>query len=86
MRLFVAITLPQETRKRIFEKLCKKIPTNGFKVVGEQNLHITLAFIGETPEELAQELGQRLSSIRFRPFKARLAGIGTLMARLFGLA
>ncbi len=51
MRIFIAIELPPTLKEEIFA-LAKKV-TEGLaiKLVEEENLHLTLAFLGEVPEE-----------------------------------
>ena len=51
MRLFIAITLPQQTKLNLVRNIeqLKAFATSG-NFVSEDNLHITLHFLGETPE------------------------------------
>lgn len=47
MRIFVAIELPEDLRRKIFavsQKIAKKIP---IRLVAERNIHLTLLFLGE---------------------------------------
>ena len=48
MRLFIAIPLPPEIAQRAFAVLPQAIPA--LRRVQPENLHVTLAFLGETPE------------------------------------
>lgn len=48
MRLFIAIQLPPDVAERAFRLLPATPPA--FRRVQPENLHVTLAFLGETPE------------------------------------
>jgi 2'-5' RNA ligase len=48
VRLFVAIQLPPEVAQRAFAVLPQTLP--GLRRVQPENIHVTLAFLGETPE------------------------------------
>lgn len=73
MRLFVAITLPDDLRSRLAE-LSSGLP--GARWVEPENLHITLRFIGEVQGNEAEDIDAALSSVRSRPFPVTLAGMG----------
>ena len=49
MRLFIAIQLPPEVAARAFEILPTALPA--LRRVKVENLHLTLAFLGQTPDE-----------------------------------
>ena len=49
MRLFVAIPLPPDLAARAFEILRPSLPA--LRRVKAENLHLTLAFLGQTPDE-----------------------------------
>ena len=76
MRLFVAITLSDELKKKITGTLhdLKKTGVRG-NYVPTQNLHLTLAFIGETKD--AEAIKGALGSVQFKPFKLALSEMGT---------
>ncbi len=76
MRLFTAIELPLEIRKKISAELLEKIPRE-LKEVEEENLHITLIFMGEKSTGETERIKQGLSKIIFPEFKIRLRGIGS---------
>ena len=68
MRLFVAIELSEEMKKAAVQIL-HSIKQNGIKgnYTPVQNLHLTLCFIGEVPDNKAVE--EALSTVKFKPFK-----------------
>ena len=76
MRLFVAIQLSDELKKGITGTLhdMKKQGIKG-NYVPAQNLHLTLAFLGETDDPGAVK--DALKKISFKPFKLSLAEMGT---------
>jgi 2'-5' RNA ligase len=56
MRVFVAIELPEVLREKIFALAEKVSQGMAIKLVEKENLHLTLAFLGEIPEEKVQEI------------------------------
>ncbi len=78
MRLFVALELSEEVRRRLVEcqRELKKIPEA--RTVAADNLHLTVKFLGEIPEaeveRVAEEVGLSLAS--FAPFKMTVRGLG----------
>jgi RNA 2',3'-cyclic 3'-phosphodiesterase len=50
-RLFVALDLPGEVREAIVDWQQAELGDEALRVVGPQNLHITLAFLGYLPEK-----------------------------------
>ncbi|MEM2909174.1 MAG: RNA 2',3'-cyclic phosphodiesterase [Candidatus Bilamarchaeaceae archaeon] len=74
-RLFVAVELPQELRANIHE-FARQIEQDGVKLVEEENLHITLRFIGEVPEETVSDIASRLEKIKFKEFECSIKGVG----------
>ena len=76
MRLFIAITLSDELKKSVTSVLheMKKQGIRG-NYVPVQNLHLTLAFIGETRETDAVK--EAMQSVRFKPFRLVFSEMGT---------
>ncbi|TVQ13348.1 MAG: RNA 2',3'-cyclic phosphodiesterase [Balneolaceae bacterium] len=71
IRLFTAVQLPDHIREAI------PIPdSSGIKTVSEENLHITLRYLGEIRRERVQELRNALRTVSFNPFAATAAGTG----------
>lgn len=78
MRFFYAVFLPEEVRRALVEAQGKVAPYKGWKEVAPHQLHLTLLFLGERPEEDLAELlalGHRLGRLT-PPFTAYLRGTG----------
>ncbi len=76
MRLFVAIRLSDELLKALTGTMhdLKKLGVKG-SYVPMQNLHLTLAFIGET--ENVSDVKAALKAITLKPFRLTLSDMGT---------
>jgi 2'-5' RNA ligase len=73
IRLFVAIALPAAVKERI-TMLAGGVP--GAKWIDRENMHLTLRFIGEVPEDRLADIHHGLSRVRQPSFAVSLAGIG----------
>ena len=73
IRLFVGLDLPERTRATL-SGLAIGIP--GAHWVPEENLHLTLRFIGEVDEDEANDLHDALSAVRAPAFTLEIAGTG----------
>jgi 2'-5' RNA ligase len=73
-RLFVAID-PPDSAKRVLVDLDPKIP--GARWVEEGQMHLTLGFFGDVPEDVDLTLRGKLSAIEFGAFFLPIAGVGT---------
>ncbi len=73
IRAFVAITLPEPARARL-ELLQHMLPLP--RRIAPENMHITLIFLGEQPEERLEELHHACAAIRAEPFALTLQGVG----------
>ena len=75
MRLFVAVRLSEEMKQALTDAQ-RAMLARGVRGTysPEENLHLTLAFIGEYPD--AQPVRDALESVRFAPFAIRLDGVG----------
>ncbi|MEE0955400.1 MAG: RNA 2',3'-cyclic phosphodiesterase [Eubacterium sp.] len=76
MRLFVAIQLSDELKKAITGTMhdLKKAGIRG-NYVPAQNLHLTIAFIGETDDPAAVKAA--LQKVSCKPFRLSLSDMGT---------
>lgn len=75
MRAFIAVQISSEAKDHLFE-LKKKVKDAKINWVHKKNLHLTLVFLGEMAEENLEELQKKLSTIKFKPIKARLSELG----------
>lgn len=75
MRLFVAVVLTDDLKKKMTGMLheMKKQGIRG-SYVPVQNLHLTVAFIGETAS--AEPVRAALQNVRFKPFRLSLSELG----------
>ena len=63
MRLFTALDLPADVVSNLEELLRRLKPRAKIQWTRPENLHITLKFIGEFPDERLDELKQALSNV-----------------------
>lgn len=78
MRAFLAIDLPEDVIEAL-TRLQRLLPVG--RPVPTGNLHLTLSFLGDQPEELLQELHFTLETLRAAPFELRLSGLGCFGGR-----
>lgn len=74
MRAFVAIDLPDTVRTSL-ESLQEVMPLG--RPVDPDQMHLTLAFLGEQPDDLIEAAHQALEGVRFPAFELQLRGLGT---------
>lgn len=76
MRLFIAVQLSNEMKTALTGTMhsLKKLEVRG-SYVPAQNLHLTLAFIGEVKESVSVK--EALQTVSFKPFRLGLAEMGT---------
>ena len=75
MRLFIAIRLSDEMKDALVHAQ-NELYDRGVRgrFTAEENLHLTLAFLGEVPD--AEPVLDALSDVSFKPFEITLEGIG----------
>ena len=73
IRLFVALEIPQGVRAGL-TLLGGGVP--GARWLNEEQLHLTLRFIGEVDENEANDIDDALATIRAPKFTLELAGVG----------
>ena len=72
-RLFVAIRPPEYVRDLLTDAM-EGVP--GLRWQDDEQLHLTLRFVGEVERPLAEDLALALGKVRFEPFEVRVAGVG----------
>ncbi len=72
-RLFIAIRLPQPVIDRLFD-LMEGVENARWQ--SDEQLHLTLRFIGEVDRPQAEDLAQAISAIQFAPFDLQISGVG----------
>lgn len=74
MRAFIAIDMPDLARDALSD-LQSDLPTG--RLAPHDNLHLTLAFLGEQPVELFEDAHAALTSLDLPAFDLQLAGTDT---------
>jgi 2'-5' RNA ligase len=80
-RLFVAIRPPEPIRDLLIDTMDD---SPELRWVGDDNLHLTLKFIGEVERPIANEVADSLARIRFPAFEIALCGVGRFDQRSGG--
>ena len=82
MRLFIAIRFSEEILDAL-EEIQEDWRMQGVfgNYTKSENLHLTLAFIGEYPDP--EQIREIIDQIRFEPFRLRLEGLGSFGRRLW---
>lgn len=78
MRLFVAIRPPRPVRERL---LATMGGISGARWQSEDQLHLTLRFIGDIDRRQAEDVDAALGAIPYPPFEIKLAGVGFFESR-----
>jgi 2'-5' RNA ligase len=77
-RLFAAIRPPEEIRNPLIDAM-EDSPELSW--VGDEQLHLTLRFIGEVERPLADDIAASLSRLRAECFELRICGVGIFERR-----
>lgn len=78
MRLFIAVEIPLEIRKKLAsmrEKIGEEVAK--IKWVEEKNIHMTMKFLGEVDECKVEGIKGALSSVKQETFECSVKGFGT---------
>ncbi|NWF97925.1 MAG: RNA 2',3'-cyclic phosphodiesterase [Nitrospirae bacterium] len=79
IRCFIAVDIPDSIKKEISDliEFLKKNDAD-IKWVSADNLHITLKFLGNTPEKLIAEIRDKISILAksYKPFYIKIKGTG----------
>ena len=77
-RLFVAIRPPEPVRDLLIDAMDD---SPALRWVGDDQLHLTLRFIGEVERPLANDIADTLAAIRFPGFDLNVRGVGRFEQR-----
>src|SRR5262245_46128415 len=80
-RLFVAIRPPEQIRELLIDAIDE---SPDFRWQNDDQLHITLRFIGEVERPLANDLAHELGRIRSPRFELRIKDVGRFEQRNAG--
>lgn len=83
MRCFIALDLPREAINEIrgIQEAIRKQNLFTGKFTEDENLHLTLKFLGEIDEETIEKVKKRLQRIKMGPFEVSLGEIGAFSTR-----
>ncbi|MCX8189664.1 MAG: RNA 2',3'-cyclic phosphodiesterase [Candidatus Diapherotrites archaeon] len=83
MRVFIAVNIPENVKEELWQKFSGKLRRKGIKVVERENLHITLLFLGEVPENYGEMIKAKLMPLReFGKFELSFGEIGYFEPRV----
>ena len=80
-RLFVAIRPPEEVRDLLIDAMDD---SPALRWVGDEQLHLTLRFIGEVERPVANDIAAALDRVRSSNFQIRISGAGKFEKRSGG--
>ncbi|MCL4387713.1 RNA 2',3'-cyclic phosphodiesterase [Candidatus Marsarchaeota archaeon] len=77
MRAFIAFEIPERIRELIAKALLGAGAKYGIKIIPQENMHITIGFLGEISEESASEVSGIMASVNAAKFNAAFGKIST---------
>jgi len=80
-RLFVAVRPPEPIRDLLIDAMGD---TPEFRWQSDEQLHLTLRFVGEVDRPVAEDLADALGRIRAERFELRISGVGRFEQRSAG--
>ena len=78
LRLFIGLALPDHVKDQL-APMASGIPEARW--IDQQNLHLTLRFIGEVDEDVGEDIHNALSKLEFRGFTLQLNGVDCFRSR-----
>src|SRR5574337_396997 len=75
IRTFIAVEFPDRFIPEI-ERIGSILKTQGIKLVEPSQVHITMKFLGDIPEDKIEPIISALSQVNLRPFEAEIKGMG----------
>ncbi len=78
VRVFIAVDIEDPVVVGRLASIRDMLVSSGvpMKPVEDQNMHITLRFIGEVPESMVDEIYEAMKLAKFKEFVTRLKGLG----------
>lgn len=82
MRLFIAINFSEEVKDNLISTIdeLKKYSLSG-NYTAQENLHLTLAFLGEVHEKRIKKIRNAFGKINNKPFPITVSDFGSFMIR-----
>ncbi|HET9840104.1 MAG TPA: RNA 2',3'-cyclic phosphodiesterase [Candidatus Angelobacter sp.] len=77
MRIFIALDIPAEIRRRLDEYMQRaRSYAPDARWARVEGLHVTLKFVGEAGEELVEKIKGALARVKASPFEVKFEGVG----------
>lgn len=77
MRIFIALDIPAEVRARIAEYAGRaRALAPEARWARLEGLHVTLKFVGQSSDEMAERMKRALAAIKAGPFQVKFEGVG----------
>lgn len=77
VRCFIAIPCPEDIREKLVEVQNHITDYGKIKLVEKNNIHLTLKFLGEVPEDKTKKISEELNFLNERKkFEVKVKGIG----------
>ncbi len=76
IRCFIAIDIDDEDIIGKIRDVQSHLNVEGVKLVEPENIHLTLKFLGNVPEERIKYIAEELDTISFKKFSFRIRGVG----------
>lgn len=76
MRCFIAIDITDEIKDKLLDVVKEIYPHGKFTVADPDNMHITVKFLGEVPEQDLDALREKLRSIKHDSYRMTVKDVG----------
>ena len=84
IRAFISVDIPDKIKKYII-KIQNSLPEFTGKKTEQENLHLTLKFLGEIDEKMLKKVKDRLNKIKFNKFESILGETGFFDNQKYGV-
>lgn len=75
MRCFIAVDIPEKIKDDVI-KIQQELQNLDTRLVERDNMHFTLKFLGEIPDDSVKAVKEGLRTVKSQPIMIGLAGIG----------